>query len=283
MLRIVTDSTADLDTEEADALGVTVVPLTVYFGDEALLDRVDIQPDEFYARLKHGKLVPRTSQPSAGRFQDVYGDLAAAGATEILSIHISAKLSGTLNAARLGAAAPPHGCQIEMLDSGTVCGGLQALVRRAAEIADSGGNLNQALNAAQALIPRHRISIMLDTLEYLQKGGRIGRARAWLGSLLNLKPIVHVEDGEVAPGHRVRSRARGIERVFDLTNEVPGAERIYVQHTGAANDAEALARRFRAAQPGVPVDVRWIGPVVGTYVGPNAVGAVVAQRATGGS
>ncbi len=278
MLRIVTDSTADLDADEADALGVTVVPLTVYFGEEALLDRVEIQPDEFYTRLKNGKVLPRTSQPSAGRFQEVYGDLAASGATEILSIHISAKLSGTLNAARLGAGVPPSGCQIETLDSATVCGGLQALVRRAAEIASNGGTLNQALSAAQALMPHHRISIMLDTLEYLQKGGRIGRARALLGSLLNLKPIVHVEDGEVAPGDRVRSRARGIERVYALTAEVPGAERIIVQHTGAANDAEALARRFRAAQPGVPVDVRWIGPVVGTYVGPNAVGAVVVQR-----
>jgi DegV family protein with EDD domain len=283
MLRIVTDSTADLDAEEAGELGVTVVPLTVLFGEEALLDRVDIQPDEFYARLQESKLFPRTSQPAAGRFQEVYNDLAAAGATEILSIHLSAKLSGTLNAARLGAGVPPPGCQIETLDSATVCGGLQALVRRAAEIASGGGTLSQALSAAQALIPRHRISIMLDTLEYLQKGGRIGRARALLGSLLNLKPILHVEDGEVAPGDRVRSRARGIERVFALTSEVPGADRIIVQHSGATSDAEALARRFREAQPSVPVDVRWIGPVVGTYVGPNAVGAVVAQRISGES
>ncbi|HZQ35643.1 MAG TPA: DegV family protein [Dehalococcoidia bacterium] len=281
MLRIVTDSTADFDAEEADELGVTVVPLTVFFGEAALLDRVDIQPDEFYARLKRDKVTPRTSQPSAGRFQEVYADLAAAGATEILSIHISAKLSGTHNSARLGAGVAPAGCQIETLDSATVCGGLQAMVRRAAEIARDGGSLNQALEAARELVPHHRISIMLDTLEYLQKGGRIGRARALLGSLLNLKPIVHVEDGEVAPGDRVRSRARGIERIFQLTNEVPAAERIIVQHTGAANDAETLARRFRAAQPGVPVDVRWIGPVVGTYVGPNAVGAVVAQRMSG--
>ncbi len=283
MLRIVTDSTADFDADEADDLGVTVVPLTVFFGEEALLDRVDIQPDEFYARLTRDRTVPRTSQPPAGRFQEVYADLVAAGATEILSIHISAKLSGTYNAARLGAGVPPSGCQIETLDSGTVCGGLQAMVRRAAAIARDGGTLNQALDAARDVIPHHRISIMLDTLEYLQKGGRIGRARAWIGSLLNLKPIVHVEDGEVAPGDRVRSRARGIERIFELTNEVPDAERIIVQHTGAANDAEALARRFRSAQPGVPVDVRWIGPVVGAYVGPNAVGAVVAQRPSGAS
>lgn len=279
-LRIVTDSTADFDLDEAERLGVAVVPLTVFFGQEGLLDRVELTPDEFYARLRRSKVFPRTSQPPVGRFEEAYAALARAGATEILAILISAKLSGTFNAASTAAENAPAGCRIEALDSRTVAGGLNALVRRAAEIAARGGTLDEAKAAALALIPRHHISILLDTLEYLQKGGRIGRARALLGSVLNIKPIVHVHDGEVGAGERVRSRARGLERIFETTMAYPNPERIIVQHTGSANDAETLARRLRGAAPGARIEVRWIGPVVGVYVGPNGVGTVTVERTT---
>jgi len=277
-LRIVTDSTADFDRDEAERLGVEVVPLTVFFGEVALLDRVEISPEEFYARLPRTKVYPRTSQPSVGRFEELFATLARSGATEILAILISAKLSGTYNAARTAARSAPPGCRVETLDSCTVAGGLNALVRRAAAIAARGGGLAEAQAAAEALIPRHHISILLDTLEYLQKGGRIGRARALLGSVLNIKPIVHVRDGEVGAGERVRSRARGIERIYETTLSYPNPERIIVQHTGAANDAATLARRLRGAAPGAEIEVRWIGPVVGVYVGPNGVGTVTVER-----
>jgi DegV family protein with EDD domain len=274
----VTDSTADLDDDEQERLGIRVVPLTVFFGDEALLDRVDIQPDEFYVRLRESRVFPRTSQPAVARFQEAYTDLAERGATEIISIHISSRLSGTLNAAQAAASTPPSGCRVTTLDSRTVAGGLGGIVRRAAEVAEQGGDTAQALGVATAMIQRHHISILLDTLEYLQRGGRIGRARALLGSLLNIKPIVHVVDGEVGAAERVRSRARGIERVFEHVTAAKELAAVTVQHTGSAGDAESLARRIRLAAPGIPVDVRWIGPVVGAYVGPNGVGAVTIER-----
>lgn len=280
-LRIVTDSTADLEAAEAARLGIAVVPLTVFFGEEALLDRVEITPERFYERLRATKALPRTSQPSVGRFQETYARIAAEGATEILVITISSKLSGTLGAARLAAAEPPAGCTITLLDSMTVAGGLGLLVRRAAEVAAAGGTAADAKALAERLIPRHHISILLDTLEYLQRGGRIGRARALLGSMLNIKPIVRVKDGEVGAAERVRSRGRGVERIYELTLSVPGLERVIVEHTGCPEDAAALADRLGRALPGVEVETRWIGPVVGVYVGPNGLGTVAVERVAG--
>ncbi|MHB8573968.1 MAG: DegV family protein, partial [Dehalococcoidia bacterium] len=210
-LRIVTDSTADLNEQEHESLGITVVPLTVFFGDQAYLDRVELDPPEFYERLRTSKVLPRTSQPSVGRFKEAYEHLAADGATEILSIHLSSKLSGTAGSARLAAQDPPPHCRMETLDSLTVAAGLAAIVRRAAEVAARGGGLDEALAAARAQMPRQQVHILLDTLEYLQRGGRIGRAKAWFGSMLNIKPIIRVQDGEVGQGERVRSRARGID------------------------------------------------------------------------
>ena len=277
-LRIVTDSTADLSEQESAALGVTVVPLTVFFGDEALLDRVEITPPEFYDRLRSSKQLPKTSQPSAGRFREAYERLAAEGATEILSIQISSRLSGTINAARTAAADPPAGCRITVLDGMTVAGGLGAVVRRATEVASAGGTTEDAVEAVRAQIPRHQIHILLDTLEYLQKGGRIGRAKAWIGGILNVKPIVRLQDGEVAPDERVRSRARGLETLVNKVTAQPDVERIIVQHAASPADAERLAATLRERLPGVPIDIGWIGPVVGVYVGPGGVGAVTVQR-----
>lgn len=277
-VRIVTDSTADLPNDIVRDLGITVVPLTVFFGEEALLDHVEITPEQFYRRLKVSREIPRTSQPSVGRFQQVFSDLAGEGATEILCITISSKLSGTLNSARTAAAQPPAGCRIVTLDSQSVSGGLGAIVRAAGEVAAAGGNCEEAAAAAERMIPAQHISIMLDTLEYLQKGGRIGRARALLGGLLNIKPIIHVQDGEVGPGERVRSRTRGIDRIFERTVATPNLDRVIVEHTGCEDDGAALAQRLKTALPGITIDVGWIGPVVGVYVGPNGLGAVTVER-----
>jgi len=277
-VRIVTDSTSDLPDEIVRDLGITVVPLTVFFGDEALLDHVEITPEQFYQRLRSSREVPRTSQPSVGRFQQAFNDLAAEGATEILCITLSSKLSGTLNSARTAAMQPPSGCRVATLDSQSISGGLGAIVRAAAEIAAAGGTCEEAMAAAERMIPAQHISIMLDTLEYLQRGGRVGRARALLGGLLNIKPIIQVQDGEVGPGERVRSRQRGIDRIFERTVATSNLDRVIVEHTGCEDDAAALAHRLTTALPGIPIDIGWIGPVVGVYVGPNGLGAVTVER-----
>ena len=280
-VKIVTDSTADFSVEEANALGVTIVPLTVRFGDESFFDRVDITPEQFYGRLVTSPVFPQTSQPATGAFQEAYAGLAAAGATEILCITMSSRLSGTLNSARLAASEAPAGCRVYTLDSTTVAGGLGAMVERAANVGQHGGSAEDAAEAARLLIPRHRITILLDTLEYLQKGGRIGKARALLGGLLNIKPILEVKDREVSSVERVRNRTRGIERVFDKIIALPEVEQVIVQHTGAISDAESLATRLRTAFPGVDVGIKWIGPVVGAYVGPNGIGTVAIERVAG--
>ncbi len=277
-LQIVTDSTADLPDVVARELGITVVPLTVFFGQEALLDHVEISSPEFYRRLVAERGFPRTSQPSAGRFQQVYADLAALGATEILCITISSKLSGTLGSARLAASEPPPGCIVYTLDSLTVSGGLGMLARAAAEVAAGGGTALQAAEAASRLIPRHQITIMLDTLEYLRRGGRIGRAQALVGGLLKIRPLVRIEGGEVTPLERVRTRQRGIDRLFEIVTSTAELDRVILEHTGCEDDAAHLAARLKAALPDVPIEVGWIGPVVGAYAGPNGLGAITIQR-----
>jgi DegV family protein with EDD domain len=277
-LRIVTDSTADFEPEEARELGIEVVPLTVLFGDQALLDRIDITPEQFYRRLTESRVLPRTSQPPVSRFAEAYRKLANEGATEILAICISSKLSGTLGSAHLAAMQGPPGCRIETFDSMFVAGGLNALVRRAAEMARAGKGIDDVVPVLRAMIPRIRIHILLDTLEYLQRGGRIGRARALLGSVLSIKPIVSVEEGEVGSTERVRSRARGIERIVEHITALSSVERVIVQHTGTPDEAVRLVARFTSVLPDATVEMRWIGPVVGVYCGPRGVGAVAVQR-----
>jgi len=159
-----------------------------------------------------------------------------------------------------------------------VAGGLNALARRAAEMARAGKGIDDVVPVLRAMIPRVRIHILLDTLEYLQRGGRIGRARALLGSVLSIKPIVSVEEGEVGSTERVRSRARGIERIVEHITTLSSVERVIVQHTGAPDEAVRLVARFTSALPEATVEMRWIGPVVGVYCGPRGVGAVAVQR-----
>ncbi len=277
-LRIVTDSTADFDSDEAAALGIEVVPLTVVFGDQALLDRVEITPEQFYRRLVESRVTPKTSQPPVGRFAATFEKLAAEGATEILAVCISSRISGTLGSAHLAATNAPAAVRVETFDSMLVAGGLNAIVRRAAEMAKAGAVLDDVLPVLRAMIPRVQIHILLDTLEYLQKGGRIGRAQALIGGMLSIKPIVAMEDGQVGNSERVRSRARGVERIFEHVATLPDVEQVIVQHTGALDDAVRLVARFTSALPQAEVEMRWIGPVVGVYTGPRGVGAVAVQR-----
>jgi DegV family protein with EDD domain len=277
-LRIVTDSTADFEADEARDLGIEVVPLTVVFGDQALLDRVEITPEQFYRRLVESRITPKTSQPPVGRFAAAFERLAAEGATEILAVCLSSRLSGTLGSAHLAAAGPPAGVRVETFDSLLVAGGLNALARRAADLARAGATLDEVVKVMRAMLPRIQIHILLDTLEYLQRGGRIGRAQALLGGMLSIKPIVSMEDGQVGASERVRSRPRGIDRVYEHIIGLSDVERVIVQHTGAPDDALRLVARATSALPDAIVELRWIGPVVGVYTGPRGVGAVTVQR-----
>lgn len=280
-LAIVTDSTSDLTREEAAELGVTVVPLNVMFESESLRDGVDIGPEEFFRRLAHTKVLPKTSQPSVGAFLEAYEQVLSGGATAILSIHISSKLSGTLNSARTARDSMAAPSAVSLLDSEAVTAQLAFGVRAAAQVAKAGGTLEQARAAAESALRRSTLYGALDTLEFLQRGGRIGRARAWIGSVLNVKPFITVRNGEVAPLERVRTRGKAMERLIELTTAHHRVEEVTLLHSGSVDDLERVRGRLAQAMPDIPIRSGWLGPVVGVYGGPNVLGTVVLDREAG--
>ena len=265
-VRVVTDSTADLPAEVTRQWGITVVPLTVHFGQETYRNGVDITPDEFYRRLAAAPKLPTTAQPPVGAFVETYKALAL-GTEGILSIHISAKLSGTYNSA-LGAKEEVKGlCPIEVVDSLQGSLGLGLVALAAARAAQAGKPLGEV--AAEA---RRASGQTLDTLEYLAKGGRIGKAQAFLGSLLNIKPIVGLEEGETHPFERVRSRRRALERLAQMARDLAPLQEAWVVHATTPDDARDLAERIKTLVPTGEVPIGRLGPVVGTYLGPGALG-----------
>lgn len=280
-LRIVTDSTADLPPEMVLALGITVVPLTVQFGEEVYRDGVDIGVTEFYRRLLEGPVLPRTSQPAPGDFAAAYRAAAAEG--DVLSLHVSSKLSGTYNAALLGrqevvSERPYAGARIEVIDTLQVSMALGLLAMEAARQAQAGASLEEAAAWVRAAVPRTRILFLVDTLEYLAKGGRIGRAQAFLGGLLSVKPLLEVRDGEVHPLERARTRPRALERLTGLALAEAPAERAIVAGSTDLESAAALAERLRAGLGLDAVPVFQIGAVIGTYAGPGCVGVCVLKK-----
>ena len=276
-VRIVTDSTCDLPRALVEAHGITVVPLTVFFGDDALLDGVDISAEEFYERLTSSPELPRTSQPSAELFRAAYEELGANG-DEIVSIHISSKLSGTLNAASVPREEVAHSVHIDIIDSYNVSLGLGLVVIEAARSAQAGGTLEEVVATARRVMDRVTVHVSLDTLEYLQRGGRIGRARSFLGSILSVKPILHVEDGEVAPFERVRTRTKATARIFEIASGQGRAKEMFVASGGNEAEARALLERLRAVLPHTDLLLGTLGPAVGVYTGPGALGIAALER-----
>ena len=271
MIHIVTDSTADLDRPQAEALGVTVVPLTVRFGEEQFLDGVDLDSDAFYAKLASTSVHPTTSQPTPEQFERAYTPLLENPDDQIVSLHISGKLSGTLQSAHI-ARQQLDSDRIHLVDTETVSAGLQFMV--AAAVEDVAGGVDAAAVAQRALDRRTKVTIfvLLDTLTYLQRGGRIGRAQALIGSLLGVKPLLTTRDGEVGPQARVRSRRQGIEMITELLQERLPLRRLAAFHCGAPELLPVLVKRLKAAMPDVELVTGQVGPVVGAYTGPGGIG-----------
>lgn len=277
-VKIVTDSTCDLSAERTAALGVTVVPLTVFFGEEAFLDGIDMGDDAFYERLRHSDTLPRTSQPSVAQFKDAYERLARES-TDIVSIHLSSRMSGTINSASIAREDIPAGVHLDIIDSYNTSVGLGAVVVEAAEAAQRGASRSDVVDVARKAVDRVHLYAAVDTLEYLRRGGRIGRASSLLGSLLSIKPIVHMEGGELAPLERVRTRARAQDRLFELATADQTISRLYIAAAADAAAAEALAGRVRPRLPHTEITVGSVGPIVGVHVGPGTVGIVTVARA----
>ncbi|WP_322796479.1 DegV family protein [Tepidiforma sp.] len=276
-VRIVTDSTCDLPRELVEEFGITVVPLTVIVGETSFQDGVTITAPEFYARLRGSSVLPRTSQPSVEAFQSAYRSAAAEGA-EIVSIHISSRLSGTLNSASVARETLKHDLHVDLIDSYNVSVGLGLIVLEAARAAARGAALPEVVATARRAMDRVSVYVAVDTLEYLQRGGRIGRARSLLGSLLSIKPILTVQDGEVAPFERVRTRARAHERILEIASGMPRAKDLFIAHSDLPDLAESAAARLAPSLPHTAIRTAWLGPVVGTYTGPGCLGFATLER-----
>lgn len=276
-VKVVTDSTADLPPEIVQELDIAVVPLQVIFGEHAYRDGVDMTSEEFFRRLPQAAELPRTSQPSPGDFQQVYERLAEQ-TDRILSVHLSSGFSGTVETARQAAVALGDRCQIEVIDSGTVSMALGFAVIAAARAAKAGADLAMCAEAARSILRRQRLAVGLDTLEYLRRGGRIGRAQAFLGGLLRLKPILTVRDGVAHPLARVRTHRKALDELLRVCLEGSAIEEAAVMYTTNLEDARFLTDEIRRRCPGVPVHVGRIGPVIGVHGGPGLIGVSVVLR-----
>jgi DegV family protein with EDD domain len=268
---IVLDSTADFP-DPAQRPSWAIVPLYVRFGDDALRDYVDLTPHEFYDRLQAAEELPSTSQPTPQDFLDAYERLA--GFERILSLHISGKLSGTVESARLAAA--EAGDRVRVIDTGTVCAAI-AMLALAIERRLERGTSDEEVDE---LVARHMrdagLLFTLETLTYLARGGRIGKARAMAGQLLNVKPILAIVDGEVEPVGRVRGSAKALAELvsrFEVeTGDSPGL-RVGIAHGDAPERAEALKELVLRTRPQAQIEiVTTLGAVVGTHAGPGTVG-----------
>ena len=269
-MAIVTDSTSDLPPDLAKAKSVTVVPLTLMLDGESLLDGVDITPEQFYRRLITAKTHPTTSQPSAGRFAEAYGSLLA-DHDAVVSIHISEKLSGTFASAQQGAQMT-DAARVHVVDSQNVSMSLGLLTLVASEMSSRGETAAAIVEKMNAMRPELQAFFSVATLEFLRRGGRIGRASALVGSVLQVKPVLCIRDGLVTPLERVRTFERALNRVAELTREIDRGKGVslIVGHAGADADAERLSRMLEPIAETLMVQP--LGPVVGAHAGPGAVG-----------
>ncbi len=275
-VRVVTDSTADLPPETVRELDITVVPLRVIFGEQAYRDGIDLTNEEFFRKLAESRELPRTSQPSTGEFLDVYQRLAQ-DTDRILSIHLSAGFSGTVDTARRAARELIGGCTIEVVDSQTVSMAMGFAVIAAAKAARDGAGLEDCAAAARSVLRRQRLAVALDTLEYLRRGGRLGRAAAFVGGLLNIKPVLTIRNGEAHPLARVRTRPKALEEMLRFCLEDGSVVDAVVMHTTDAPEAYKLAEEVKRRCPGVSVHVGAIGPVIGVHGGPGLLGLAVVR------
>jgi DegV family protein with EDD domain len=270
-VKIVTDSTSDITASLAHELDITVVPLTVFFGHESFLDRIDITTDEFYRRLTQGNIYPTTTQPAPGVFADVYQKLLKDN-NEILTIVLSSKLSGTYKSAVNAVSMVEGKGRIEVIDSLLTAMSLGLTVIAAAKLASQKGiTMKEISEAVKMKLPHTNTIMAFDTLKFLAKGGRIGKAQGLLGSLLAVKPVLTLKDGEVTPMTRLRSMAAAADYLYNHVARMPRVEALAVEHATTPHEADVLVERLGAIYPKENIYRSVVSPVLGTYTGPNVL------------
>ena len=270
-IKIVTDSTSDLDPNLADDFGITVVPLNVHFGEKVFKDGIDLNTDEFFDKLINGTVFPSTSQPSIGEFVDIYNQISEPNDV-IISIHVSSKLSGSINSAHQAANTVSGNVDVRIVDTQQVSMtvGLSAL--GAAKAAKEGKSVDECISIAESIAKRSNFFALFDTLEYLEKGGRIGKARSLIGGLLKIRPILRVEDGEIGQFSKARSRNMGLMKLEQAVQDLGQLDDIAIVYSTDDLDAKNLATSVEHLLPDnrSPFLTR-VGPVIGTHAGPNLV------------
>ena len=274
-IALVTDSTASLPPELAEQLNIHVIPAQVIFAGQTYRDGIDLTSAEIYEKLRAAPELPTTSQPSAGDFAKLYRSLSEE-ADAIISIHVSEHLSGTLASANT-AKSTLDGVRIEIIDSRSVSLGLGLIVMAAARAISAGKSVEEIVMLVKDIIPKMNIVFVPETLKYLAKGGRIGKAQGFLGSMLSVKPILTVKDGEMAPLTRVRSRAAGMEYLSKFVAGFSGIEKLAVEYATTPDDADSLIGRLSLVFPKERIFRSVISPVLGTYAGPDAIAVSVLE------
>lgn len=270
-IRVVTDSASDLPQEYANRLDIDVVSLTIRFGDEEFIDRVDLSPEEFWAKCKASKTLPETAAPSPGAFQAAYERAKADGFDGVLVLTLSSLLSATHQSASLAAEAVGDAIEVRVIDTLSVSMGQGLIAIDLAETAKSGADLDELERRAGVLMKKGGVVAALDTLEHLIKGGRVGGAKALLGQVLSIKPLVELKDGVVAEAGRQRTRAKALAAVANVAAAHAPLRRLALIH-GACSDVATLQELIKDIPSEFPVILTDIGPVVGTHGGPGIMG-----------
>ncbi len=275
-VKIVTDTLSDITGDLATELGVTVVPLYVRFGESIYRDRVEISTDEFYRRLVSEGAFPSTTQPTPNDFLEVYKKLAK-DTDEILVIVVSSKLSGTYQSAIQARELLKRECRIEVVDSLSVAMGMGLIVIDVARAVKAGANLDEATDLARKAVPRSHLIAYFDTLKYLARGGRIGKAQGLLGSMLSVKPLLTIREGEMAPLTRVRSLNAALDYLHSAVAAFSNIKLLAVEHSTSLDNADKLVERISSIYPKEKIFRAVISPVIGTYAGPDAMAISVLE------
>ena len=270
-VHIVTDSSCDLTEEQAAAAGVRIVPLNIRFGSEEFVDREQLSVSDFYARMAATGILPETSAPSPGRFEQAFREAADAGATAVVCINLSSELSATMQSARTAASALEGQIDVRVIDSLSLTGGLGTMVLAAAALAAEGADADAVEALVRSMIGRTEIYGALDTLENLKKGGRIGSAKALLGSMLSVKPLIRIKDGAVEEAGKQRTRRRALEWMRDQLLNEPVVEQLSILH-GEADDIDVFLDMISSRFPRESIRIGTIGAVIGTHGGPGVIG-----------
>jgi DegV family protein with EDD domain len=277
-VRVVTDSTAHLDPQIVDKLGITVLPMRIQLGAETLTEGPDFDKEMFFRQMARSSLVPRSMPPPVEVFERTYEELNRT-ADQILSLHVSDSLNDACRVARQAANRFLGRCEIAVVDSETISVGLGILVEAAAEAAAEGRSLDGIVRLIRGMIQRIYVVFFVETLDYLEREGRIRPAQALLGTMLNIKPFLTMEEGELIPMEKVRSRDRAVDKLFEFVAEFSDIEQIAILQSRCipTEETKLLLERMNVAFPGLKVPIVLYGPTLAAHLGLGAIGIIVLE------